>query len=68
MFFVAPYDFPSPSLHFSTMTQVETTTPPIAAKPPTPSVIPDPEMEGRARTLVLCFDGTGDQFDDDVGR
>lgn len=50
------------------MTQVKMTTPPIAAKPTTPPVIPDPEMEGRARTLVLRFDGTGDQFDDDVGR
>jgi len=31
--------------------------------------VPDPslpEEKGRARTLVLCFDGTGDQFDDDV--
>ena len=29
--------------------------------------VPDPLKEkGRARTLVLCFDGTGDQFDDDV--
>ncbi|KLO20100.1 hypothetical protein SCHPADRAFT_817269 [Schizopora paradoxa] len=28
--------------------------------------VPDPVKEtGRARTLVLCFDGTGDQFDDD---
>ena len=30
-----------------------------------PSVIPPPI--DRARTLVLCFDGTGDQFDADVG-
>lgn len=31
--------------------------------------IPQPEDPlGHAnRTLVLCFDGTGDQFDDDVG-
>ena len=29
--------------------------------------VPDPADEpGRPRTLVLCFDGTGDQFDDDV--
>lgn len=28
--------------------------------------VPDPTKEPRARTLVLCFDGTGDQFDDDV--
>ncbi|KAK7464107.1 hypothetical protein VKT23_006271 [Stygiomarasmius scandens] len=27
-------------------------------------VIPEPS-ESRSRTLVLCFDGTGDQFDDD---
>ncbi|KAL0563061.1 hypothetical protein V5O48_019016, partial [Marasmius crinis-equi] len=27
-------------------------------------VIPGPD-EHRYRTLVLCFDGTGDQFDDD---
>ncbi|THU97418.1 hypothetical protein K435DRAFT_721914, partial [Dendrothele bispora CBS 962.96] len=27
-------------------------------------VIPEPS-ENRSRTLVLCFDGTGDQFDDD---
>ncbi|KAF9259354.1 hypothetical protein L218DRAFT_874918 [Marasmius fiardii PR-910] len=27
-------------------------------------VIPEPH-DDRARTLVLCFDGTGDQFDDD---
>ncbi|EJD04194.1 uncharacterized protein FOMMEDRAFT_167433 [Fomitiporia mediterranea MF3/22] len=30
--------------------------------------VPDPESrdeEGRARTLIMCFDGTGDQFDDD---
>lgn len=32
--------------------------------------IPEPDdPEGHpARTLVLCFDGTGDQFDDDVRR
>lgn len=24
------------------------------------------DMERKSRTLVLCFDGTGDQFDDDV--
>ena len=28
--------------------------------------VPDPVKSGRPRTLVLCFDGTGDQFDDDV--
>jgi hypothetical protein len=27
-----------------------------------------PTYEGRRRTLVLCFDGTGDQFDLDVRR
>ncbi|KAL5518743.1 hypothetical protein ACEPAH_426 [Sanghuangporus vaninii] len=27
--------------------------------------VPDPDFEERSRTLVLCFDGTGDQFDDD---
>ncbi|KAL5495495.1 hypothetical protein ACEPAI_958 [Sanghuangporus weigelae] len=27
--------------------------------------VPDPDVPGRARTIVLCFDGTGDQFDDD---
>ncbi|KAI5121318.1 hypothetical protein M0805_003785 [Coniferiporia weirii] len=30
--------------------------------------VPDPysaDEQGRPRTLVLCFDGTGDQFDDD---
>ncbi len=26
----------------------------------------DPREKARARTLVICFDGTGDQFDDDV--
>lgn len=35
-----------------------------------PVWIPDPEStaerDTRPRTLVLCFDGTGDQFDDDV--
>jgi len=30
----------------------------------TPSIIP-PRLEGDNRTLVLCFDGTGDQFDSD---
>ena len=29
--------------------------------------IPDPQSsERKGRTLVLCFDGTGDSFDDDV--
>ena len=28
-----------------------------------PPIIPVPK-EGRARTLILCFDGTGDQFDE----
>ena len=36
----------------------------------TPVWVPDPEAaderDVRPRTLVLCFDGTGDQFDDDV--
>jgi hypothetical protein len=27
-----------------------------------------PEQRARPRTLVLCFDGTGDQFDDDVSN
>ena len=27
---------------------------------------PDPESPDRHRTLVLCFDGTGDSFDQDV--
>lgn len=27
---------------------------------------PDPDTPGRPRTLVLCFDGTGDSFDQDV--
>ena len=31
------------------------------------SIIPPPDpLHPRARTLVLCFDGTGDQFDADV--
>lgn len=34
--------------------------------------VPDPESptekDSRPRTLVLCFDGTGDQFDDDVSN
>jgi len=25
--------------------------------------IPDPDTKGRSRTLVICFDGTGDRFD-----
>ncbi|RDB16517.1 hypothetical protein Hypma_002728 [Hypsizygus marmoreus] len=29
------------------------------------SVIPPADSPGRSRTLVLCFDGTGDQFDSD---
>ena len=29
---------------------------------------PDPNSPDRRRTLVLCFDGTGDSFDQDVGR
>jgi uncharacterized Zn-finger protein len=29
--------------------------------------IPDPEETRRAKTIVLCFDGTGDSFDEDVG-
>lgn len=28
---------------------------------------PDPDSD-RSRTLVLCFDGTGDSFDQDVSR
>ena len=36
----------------------------------TPVWVPNPESaderDVRPRTLVLCFDGTGDQFDDDV--
>lgn len=31
-----------------------------------PKVIPPCELPNR-RTMVLCFDGTGDQFDADVG-
>ena len=31
-----------------------------------PKIIPPPDPT-RRRTLVLCFDGTGDQFDADVG-
>jgi hypothetical protein len=27
---------------------------------------PDPNTPDRGRTLVLCFDGTGDSFDQDV--
>ena len=27
---------------------------------------PDPDTPDRQRTLVLCFDGTGDSFDQDV--
>lgn len=27
---------------------------------------PPPDESRRGRTLILCFDGTGDQFDDDV--
>lgn len=30
-----------------------------------PEIIP---LAHTARTLVLCFDGTGDQFDDDVSK
>lgn len=30
--------------------------------------IPDPNHLNRPRTLVLCFDGTGDSFDQDVSR
>lgn len=37
-----------------------------------PVWVPDPESptekDSRPRTLVLCFDGTGDQFDDDVSE
>ena len=29
--------------------------------PPYSDTIPPPELPGRHRTLVLCFDGTGDQ-------
>ena len=29
-------------------------------------IIPPENHETRQRTLVLCFDGTGDQFDADV--
>lgn len=32
---------------------------------PYPPVIPPPEDTGPGRTLVLCFDGTGDQFNAD---
>jgi uncharacterized protein (DUF2235 family) len=37
------------------------------APPPVtvPPLIP-PAEERAYRTLILCFDGTGDQFDDDV--
>lgn len=28
--------------------------------------LPNPDTPGRARTLVVCFDGTGDSFDQDV--
>ena len=30
--------------------------------------VPKPDAPGRERTLVLCFDGTGDSFDQDVSR
>jgi len=29
---------------------------------------PNPDIPGRERTLVLCFDGTGDSFDQDVSQ
>jgi len=29
---------------------------------------PDPDSPSRERTLVLCFDGTGDSFDEDVSQ
>ncbi|KAJ8085202.1 hypothetical protein AAF712_003504 [Marasmius tenuissimus] len=38
--------------------------PPLSPPPSLDDVIPEPD-EHRHRTLVLCFDGTGDQFDDD---
>lgn len=40
--------------------------PQVAANNIKPQVVP-PSNLSRARTLVLCFDGTGDQFDADVG-
>ena len=54
-----------------------TTVPQLPQTPRKQKWIPDPndswsdpkhpEQKTRPRTLVLCFDGTGDQFDDDVG-
>lgn len=38
---------------------------PETVDPPLPKIIPPTEPD-RRRTIVLCFDGTGDQFDADV--
>jgi uncharacterized protein (DUF2235 family) len=47
------------------MSAFSTTSTVTDARLPIPPLIPPAEKRTN-RTLVLCFDGTGDQFDDDV--
>ena len=60
-----------PPHHFQTLpadpalSRNETKTPPSAGPGAYDSTVIPPSHN--ARTLILCFDGTGDQFDSDVG-
>ncbi|CAE6419785.1 unnamed protein product [Rhizoctonia solani] len=69
-FYVPPHDLPTtlsppePKRTPSTRYKHPTRSHPVP-KSSFPQVIP-PENHKRSRTLALCFDGTGDQYDQDV--
>ena len=44
--------------------QIQPTPPPLFPFSITTYIMTTPANESRSRTLVLCFDGTGDRFDD----
>lgn len=56
----------SPALASGFSTSTTSTKAAISRETTPHNWVPDPDDPRRARTLVLCFDGTGDQFDDDV--